>query len=105
MDEQIARIAASQHGVISRAQARSERLTRGAIAHRIAAGRWLEITARVYRLAGTPETDRSIVTATVLSAGAEAVATAGTALALHGVHDFGLLPARVVVARRPHSMG
>src|SRR3954469_12677623 len=104
MDEHIARIATRQHGVISRAQARAAGLTRGAIAHRITTGRWLEITARVYRLAGAPETGRSIVMATVLSAGAEAVATAGTALALHGVRDFDLLPPRVVVARRPHAL-
>ena len=60
MDEHIARIAARQHGVISRAQARAAGLTRGAITHRIATGRWYEISARVYRLAveeagGDPE--------------------------------------------------
>jgi hypothetical protein len=104
MDDAIADLARRQHGVISRAQARGHGLTRGAIAHRVDVGRWCAITSRVYRIAGTPETDRSIVMATVLSAGADAVATAGTALALHGVRDFALLPARVVVARRPHAL-
>ncbi len=104
MDELIAHIGANQHGVISRAQARAAGFTRGAIAHRVDAGRWNEITPRLYRLAGAPVTDRSRVMATVLSAGADGVATSSTALALGGVRDFALLPAFAVVARRPHAL-
>ena len=104
MDDLMADIGARQHGVISRAQARAGGLTRGAIKHRVDTGRWVEITPRVYRLAGAPLTDRAWIMATVLSAGADAVSTSSTALAQHRVRDFTLLPARVVVARRPHAL-
>ena len=104
MDELIADIGARQHGVISRAQARADGLTRGAIKHRIDTGRWLEITPRVYRLAGAPMTDRAWIMATVLSAGADGVSTSNTALAQHRIRDFMVFPVRVVVARRPHAL-
>ena len=104
MDELIARIAATQHGVIARGQARATGMTRSTIAHRLKSGRWLAITPRIYRLAGTPTTERSVVMATVLSAGGDAVATGGSALGLHSIRGFGLLPARAVVARRPHAL-
>ena len=104
MDELIADIGARQHGVISRAQARADGLTRGAIKHRIDTGRWLEITPRVYRLAGAPMTDRAWIMATVLSAGADGVSTSNTALAQHRIRDFRVFPVRVVAARRPHAL-
>lgn len=100
----MAELAARQHGVFTRAQARAIGLTPSAIAHRLRSGRWVEVTARVYRLAGAPETERSIVSATVLSAGVVAVATGTTTLALQGVRSFALLPPMVVAARRPHRL-
>ena len=93
MDELIAGIAATQHGVFARAQARATGMTRSTIAYRLKSGRWHAITPRIYRLAGTPTTERSVLMATVLSAGGDAVATAGSALGLHGIRGFGLLPA------------
>ncbi|MEO6467949.1 MAG: DUF559 domain-containing protein [Acidimicrobiia bacterium] len=104
MDKWITDIGARQHGVVSRAQARSGGLTRGAIQHRVDTGRWVAITPRLYRVAGAPMTDRAWVMATVLSAGADAVSTSSTALAQHQIRDFMMLPARVVVARRPHAL-
>ncbi len=104
MDNVVAGIAAAQHGVFARAQARSAGMSRSSIAHRLKSGRWLGITPRVYRLAGAPMTERSVVMATALSAGGDAVATGSAALALHRVRGFRLLPARVVVARRPHAL-
>jgi very-short-patch-repair endonuclease len=104
MDQLIAELAARQHGVFTRAQARAIGLSPSAIAHRLQAGRWVEITPRVYRLAGAPETERSTVSATVLSAGTPAVATGTTTLALHDVRSFTLIPPMVVAARRPHRL-
>lgn len=103
-DESINALAERQHGVVSRAQVRASGLSRAAIRHRLDHGRLVEITPRVYRIAGAPESERAAVMATVLSAGADAVATASTGLALAGVRDLRLLPARVVIARRPHAL-
>jgi very-short-patch-repair endonuclease len=104
MERHLAELAATQHGVFSRSQARLIGFTPKAIGHRLRTGRWVEVTARVYRLAGAPETDRSIVSATVLSAGTRAVATGASTLALAGVRSFSLLPPMVIAARRPHRL-
>ncbi len=104
MDETVAAIAARQHGVFTRAQARSAGISGSAIAYRLDKGRWIAVTKRVYRMGGSPQTARSVVMATVLSAGPGAIASAGTALAMHGIRDFAMLPAFVVVGRRPHRL-
>lgn len=101
MDRDITQLAASQHGAFSRRQARAAGLSRSAIGHRLRRGLWVELHDGVYAIAGAPRTERSEVMRVVLSAGTSAVATASTALALHGIRDFRLLPARVAVARRP----
>lgn len=104
MDAAIARIAADQHTVFSWAQARAAGFTAAKIAHRLERGRWIAVTDRVLRMAGAPETPRSVVMATVLSAGRGAATTGTTALALAEIRDFELLPAHVVVGRRPHRL-
>ena len=103
MDDKIAKMAAEQHSIFTRNQARGAGLSRATIALRIQRNRWVEVSKDVFQIAGTPATDRSTVMATVLSAGPDAVATASTALALHGVRDFHLLPASVAASRRPHT--
>ena len=101
VDHRIDEITARQHGLLTRRQALELGMTRSSIAHRLDRGRWIGVNRYVFRLAGTPCTDRSTVMATVLSAGPDAVATGITALSLHGVRGFDLLPPHVVVARRP----
>jgi very-short-patch-repair endonuclease len=104
MDQELAELAAAQHGVFSWRQARSLGLSPGAIAHRVRSGRWIAVTPRLFRIAGTPWTDRSCVWALVLSAGAPAVATGTTTLGLHRIRSFSLASPMVVVARRPHRL-
>ena len=101
MDDHLRSIAASQHGVFSRAQARAVGLSRGAIDHRLERGRWALVSDQVLRISGAPVTLRAEVMATVLSGGPDAIASAATGLALHNVRDFWLLPATAVVGRRP----
>jgi len=101
VDEALRDLARAQHGVFSRAQARDLGYSRGAIEHRLQKRRWEAITAHVLRVTGAPATARSSVMATVLSGGPDAIASAATGLALHGVRDFGLMPAIAVVGRRP----
>jgi hypothetical protein len=101
MDHLIYALAARQHGLFTRRQALALGFTRSAIDHRLDRGTWIAVNRYLFMLAGTPPTDRHTVMATTLSAGPDAVATAQTGLALHGLRGFGLLPARVVVARRP----
>ena len=103
MDDQIAKIATDQHGVFTRKQARDLGFSRAQIALRVERNRWVEITKDIFRIAGTSVSDRSTVMATVFSAGPDAVTTASSALSLHGVRDFHLLPAAVAASRRPHT--
>jgi very-short-patch-repair endonuclease len=103
-DTRIERLAARQHGVFTRAQARDGGLSRAAIVHRLDKRRWIAVTRRVYRIAGAPATPRAELIATVLSAGRDGVATGSSALALHGIRGFDLLPPRVVIGRRPHAL-
>src|SRR3954462_5376688 len=104
MDAAIARIAAEQHTVFTWAQARAVGYSSATIARRLERVRWIAITDRVFRIAGAPESPQARVTATVLSAGRGAAASGATALALAGIRDFDLLPAHVVVGRRPHRL-
>jgi very-short-patch-repair endonuclease len=59
-------LAAAQHGVISRTQARAAGLTSSAIRHRVARGEWEELTPNVFRMAGTTRSDQQRAHAAVL---------------------------------------
>ncbi len=61
--------AAAQHGVITRAQARSAGLTIGAIDGCVANGLFRLITERVYRVRGAPQTEHMAVVAATLGSG------------------------------------
>lgn len=104
MDQRIALIAIAQHGVFSRNQARDLAFTPAQISHRLKVGRWIEITPRVYRMAGAPDTERARLMSVVLSGGIGGVATAESALGLRGLRGFSVLPAKVAIARRPHRL-
>jgi very-short-patch-repair endonuclease len=95
-------ITARQHSLVTRAQASAAGLSRGAVRHRTDATIWIEVHRNVFRVAGAPVTARSAVMATVLAGGPDALATASTALALHGIRGFEhrTLPAVVGTARR-----
>jgi very-short-patch-repair endonuclease/predicted transcriptional regulator of viral defense system len=101
MDEHLGELAMRQHGVVIRRQLRSLGFDRNAIARRLRNGALVPVNTHVYRMRGAPATARSEVMATVLSAGPHALATGSSALALHGVRGFELLPVEVVTSRRP----
>jgi len=100
-DRDLARLAAAQHSVFARSQARSLGFTRNSIDHRVARGRWDKITDDIFRLSGAAVTCHSELMAHVLSGGPDAIASGSSALTLHGVRDFQLMPPFVVVGRRP----
>jgi very-short-patch-repair endonuclease len=100
-DTTLITLASTQHGVFSRAQARTLRIGRSALEHRVRKGRFERLSDQIFRVSGTPDSERSAVMATTLSGGPDAVASGPTSLALHRVRDHRLLPALVVVGRRP----
>lgn len=102
LDAAIARLAAAQHGIISRAQVRSVGGNSGSIDRRIHAG-WLEPAAPgVLRVGGAPATWESRVAAAVLSSGTDAAASHFTAAYLLGLTDQ--RPARIeVTTPRPQK--
>ena len=93
-------LAARQHGIITRAQARAAGRSRATIARLEKSGAWVGLNDHVFRLASAAPTDRSVLMAAALSAGPEAVVTAAPALALHTVRGFHLGEVRVVTSRR-----
>ena len=82
MDAEIEALAARQHGLVTWHQALALGLTRSAIAHRLARGRWQRVWPGVYRLAAAPVTCHQQLLAAVLAAGDGAVASRRSAAAL-----------------------
>lgn len=100
VDEAVADLAASQYGLLTRAQASSLGATPKMIERRLRAGRWAVMAPGVYSLPGmAPSWRRDLVTA-CLQAGPEAVVSHEAAAALHGLETF--LPGPVVVTL-PHG--
>jgi very-short-patch-repair endonuclease len=82
VDKRIARLAAAQHGVFSRADAAGAGASRGLIESRWKSGRWEPLYPAVYRLAGTPDSWRQRLLAACLSVGPNAVASHRSAAAV-----------------------
>lgn len=84
----VARIAGSQHGVISRAQALSCGVGGRTIDRRLSSGVWDRLYPGVYRLAGAPATWRQSLLAACLAWGEGAVVSHRAAAALWGFPGF-----------------
>jgi very-short-patch-repair endonuclease len=87
-DSAIRRLAARQHSLISWRQAVDAGFTPAAISRRVAAGFWERMLPRVYRIAGSPSTERRNALAACMWAGDDAVVshrTAGVLWNLDGV--------------------
>ncbi len=78
-DIRIAAIAAKQFGVFSVAQALTAGLSRAAIHHRVATGRWGRMHRGIYRITGSPPTSDQVVMAGWLAGGPEAAVSHRTA--------------------------
>lgn len=86
-DRELARLAALQHGVVDRADARSVGLTDDAIHRRLRAGRLAQAHPGVYLLPGAPDTWHQRLLAACRAAGAGAVASHRAAASLWGLLD------------------
>jgi hypothetical protein len=78
----VALIAESQHGLVTREQARAAGLSDGAIKGRLGAGLWERSHQGVYRLAGVPFSAKQPVLAACLAGGPGAVASHRTAASM-----------------------
>jgi hypothetical protein len=99
-DERAARLAARNHGLITRAQAHRCGLTDRQIERRTQTGRWMRCAPGVYRIAGAPETGHQAALAAVLAAGATAVTSHLTGGGLLGL---GELPHRPHITVAPSA--
>jgi predicted transcriptional regulator of viral defense system len=81
-DRRIARLATKQHGVVARRQLEAIGLARGAVAHRVSAGRLHRVHQGVYAVGHTVLTVNGRRMAAVLAAGPGAVLSHASAAAL-----------------------
>ncbi len=97
--EQLRRLAADQHGLVSRSQARANGFDRWAIQRMIASGRLTTVTPRVLRIGGSATSPWQSVMAGVLDVGYDAVASHLTAAVLWGLPGMKAEPVHVAVSR------
>jgi len=86
-DVALARLAATQHGLLSRTQIYQNGGDSNFVARRITRGHYTEVADHVVALAGAPPTWHRAVLAAVLSSGPDAVASHETAAVLYGLLD------------------
>ena len=105
-DLTIARLAATQHGVVACKQLVDRGVPRRAIEHRLAAGRLIRVHAGVYRLAGIEPSPLQVLMAASLAGGGGAVVSHRGAAFLHGLSGVEPHPEISVGAHRaPHAVG
>src|SRR4051812_22212550 len=92
VDEELTRIAESQHGLITRLQTLRAGGDDRFIARRAGKGQWERIGRSVYRISGSPKTDAQQLMAGVLAAGPRAVAARTSSAALCRLPGFHLVP-------------
>ncbi|CAN5828828.1 hypothetical protein BH23ACT5_BH23ACT5_17120 [soil metagenome] len=97
--EGLRRLAADQHGLVSRSQAHSQGVDRWAVRRMIASGRLTALTPRVLRIGGSATSQWQSVMAGVLDVGYDAVASHLTAAALWGVPSIRAEPVHLSVSR------
>jgi predicted transcriptional regulator of viral defense system len=100
-DIDIAGLAASQHGVVSRLQLRALGLSVAAIDHRVRAGRLHLVHRSVYAVGHRALTVEGRWLAAVLAAGSDAVLSHGSAAAAWGLRPSGVSPIHVTIPRSP----
>jgi hypothetical protein len=95
----IAALAAEQHEVVSREQVLSHGASQWSLRRQIANGQLLPIGTRTYRFAGTALTWHGQLQAGLLDLGPEALVSARSAAALHGLDGFAPGPLEFYVPR------
>ncbi|MDQ6928225.1 MAG: type IV toxin-antitoxin system AbiEi family antitoxin domain-containing protein [Actinomycetota bacterium] len=96
-DQKLARIAARQHGLFSRAQALAAGFTDAVIQRRLRDGFWIRVGSGVYCVAGAPLTWKQRALAACLVAGPGAVVSHRSAAVLHQVAGFRPGPLEITV--------
>ncbi|HWE15253.1 MAG TPA: type IV toxin-antitoxin system AbiEi family antitoxin domain-containing protein [Solirubrobacteraceae bacterium] len=104
-DTRLAKLAAEQHGVVSRAQLLRRGYSKRAIETRLATGRLHRIHRRVYAVGHTKLTLRGRWMAAVLACGEGAVVSHRDAAALHGLCRPGSGPIHVTAPGRCNVKG
>jgi len=99
IERQIGRLAASQHGHVTRRQLLGLGLGRAAIQHRLETGKLIAIHAGVYGLGQRPASPVARAAAAVLACGDSAALSHGSALALWGLCRGWAQPLEVTVTR------
>lgn len=98
-DRALALVAARQHGLFSREQARAAGFTDARVHRRLRDGAWIRVSRGVYRIAGAPVTWQQRALAACLIAGPAAAVSHGAAAVIHGVAGF--RPGRVAITVPP----
>lgn len=99
-DQRLARIAAEQFGIITRAQALDCGLTPGQIRYRITTGKWSEILPGIYRVAGAPESWHQLLFAAQKWAGPSSAVSGRSAAVLWELNGFARDTIEVTTTRR-----
>lgn len=102
--QQLARLAAEQHGVVTRAQALASRITKRRLQYRLDLGLWKELCPKVYRLPGTADTWLQRLTAAKLWAQRDYAFSHRCAAALWGLDRFKKEVVELTTARRLRSV-
>ena len=92
LDEIIRRVAASQHGLVSRHQLRDAGASFNAVHQRLIAGRLVRLSPCVFAIGGSPDTPAQRALAAVLDVGEQAVLSHSSAAAWWRVPGFVLSP-------------
>jgi very-short-patch-repair endonuclease len=86
----IVEVAAKQHGLFTRTQARAAGASDKVVRRRVRAGHWVARAPRVLAVAGSPDTPVVGLLIAVLEVGCNAAASHRAAAALHGIPGFDL---------------
>src|SRR4051812_13255142 len=81
---ELARVASSQHGLLTREQALSLGMSSSALSRRVSSGQWERVYPGVYRVVAAPVTQAQTLLAAVLWAGEGATVSHFSALSLWG---------------------
>jgi predicted transcriptional regulator of viral defense system len=98
-DRELARIAASQHGLLTVGQLAEHGINRQGVHHRVQSGRLERVGRSVYRVCGAPDTALGRALAAVLVAGPDGALSGTSAAALHQLPGFSVEPLSVTSPR------
>jgi hypothetical protein len=102
IDDGIRALAASQFGVVSRAQAAELGLSYHGVEHRLRRGEWLALSPRVLRCAGAPDHPMLDVVAGVLDVGGDSTVCRTSTAAMWKLPGFSVEPVHVLRERGLH---